>query len=841
LNETIAMNSEHSAFRASSVHRLAIPALLLIACGVAHAAPNCVDTSQALQAKLNEAASQTGPYIIRVVASATPYELGLGNDSILVPPTMTLRGGYLPGCDSNQEDASGTVIDFGGYPVGFDQANTDVPNLLKFSNLTLQHGVGFSARAGSVHGISDEPGEIDLENVRFTDFTGPSLGSPITLRATKGLTQLVNVQFDSIQQSHFNCAVWIEGDNNSFLKANFVTADLTGWQHFCLIASTQPGTFQARIDNSIIWGSDGGTPRIRGMDPSENGHDLVVYTTDSIYHPFAGWGTIHEENHLDVDPHWLNPSAADYRLAGNSQAVNSGTEHGELGAPHYDIDHGLRTVGSVPDRGAHESPFSDSTVLVVTSGADSGPQTLRDAISVTNQIGGQHTIQFDLPACPTVISLATPLPYITSGITIDGFSQAGSAPNRSEESFDATLCVLVKPATSAVAAFRVPTNANGGATGSLKLQGLGIGGFGQSVILLGSGTHTILGNQFGGVANGVDLGPTSSNIIAIGGDAANGDADHGGSVTIGGFGPENRNLIDGAGGGLGNGVNVQSGVTSIPGHCVIYNNWIGLAPDLTPLPNTYGVQLSGSGCQVINNRISASTTANIWINGGHDNAVLGNIISDTSGLPNNAFGIRIDGEDNLIGATDLLGSANAITDMSKGGIVVLSGSGNSVRGNYVAWNGPNHDGLGMDIDLGGDGPTGNQDHMSAGPNNWQPFPEINGLALLAPPAGSSSKPASIEAHLEAVVGSYQVDAYLSGECASTTGRPHAEVFLGSTAMTIPAGQTGAGFVFQVLLPANATGYLGLTATDGLGNTSEIGTCYSLDRIFESGFGTGADY
>ena len=808
--------------------------MLIGACGAARAAPNCVDTSQALQAKLDAAESQTSPYVIRIVASATPYQLGPGNDYILVPPTTRIRGGYAPGCDSIFEDAAGTVIDFGGYAVAFNQANTDVPNHLEFDNLTLRHGVGFRAEAGSVHTLSDEPGEVWLQNVRFTDFAGPPFGSPITFRATKGETRLVDVQFDHIQPSYYDCAIWAQGDNDSFLNANFVTADLTGNQHFCLAASDQGGTFHARIDNSIIWGSDGGVAKILGIDPSDNGNDLVVETADSIYKAFAGWGTIHEENRIDANPQWLNPAAGDYRLGGASPAVNSGTGQGWLGAPFYDINHGLRTVGSIPDRGAHESPFSNSTVLLVTNAADSGPQSLRDAISIANQVGGQHTIQFDLPGCPSVISLATPLPYITSDITIDGYSQAGSAPNHSEESFDATLCVLIKPATSAASAFRVPAAANGGTNASLTLKGLGVGGFGQSVTLLGGHTHVIQGNQFGGVANGVDLGTTSLNIIAIGGDAGNNDS----SITIGGFGPENRNVIGGAVGGLGNGINIQNSVASASGHCLVYNNWIGLAPDLTPLPNAYGIQLSGSGCQVINNRLAGSSAANIWINGGHDNQVLGNIISDTSGLANDAFGIRIDGNDNTIGATDLLASANTITDMSKGGVVVLSGGRNAIRGNYIAWNGPNHDGLGMDIDLGGDGPSGNDEDAPPYPNSWQPHPEVSGFAYVVAPVAGSSTPASITALLDEIEGSYQVDAYLSGECAPTTGRPHAEIFLGSTSITIPAGQTRAALTLPVVIPANASGYIGLTATDEQNNTSEIGACFALDRIFRNGFGTG---
>ncbi|MET0230991.1 MAG: right-handed parallel beta-helix repeat-containing protein, partial [Rhodanobacteraceae bacterium] len=817
------MDLKTSAVRTPRAFRAAISALLLIACGAAQAASNCVDTSQSLQTKLNEAGSQAGPYIIRVVASATPYQLGPGNGYILVPPTTTIRGGYAPGCDSNQENASGTVIDFGGYPVSFGQANTDVPNLLKFSNLTLRHGVGFSAEAGSVHAISDEPGEIQLQNVRFTDFAGPPFGSPITFRATKGVTQLVDVQFDHIQPSHYGCAVWVQGDNDSFLKANFITADLTGGQHFCLIASTQSGALNARIDNSIIWGSDGGTPKIYGMDPSDNNHAIVLETADSLYHAFEGWGTIYEDNPIYLDPQWLSPAAADYRLLPTSPAVNSASDHGELGAPFYDIDHGLRTVGGVPDRGAHESSFANAGFLQVTSAADSGPQTLREAITLANQLGGQPIIGFALPSCPTVISLATPLPDVTGRMRIDGYTQSGSAPSHSEESFDANLCVLIKPATTAAYAFRIPSNANGGTAASLTLQGVGIGGFSQDIILLG-GASDIRGNQFGGVANGIDLGSTALNIISIGGDAGASEL-----VRIGGFGPENRNVIGGADGASGTAIRVQGNVMSDVDHCIIDNNWIGLAPDLSPLPNAYGIQLGSRGCLIKGNRVSASKFANLWINGGHDNKVVGNVVSDTSGLPNDAFGIRIDGDANIIGDNSV-GGGNTVTDMSKGGVVVIAGSGNAIRANYVSWNGPNHDGLGMDIDLGGDGPSGNQSLPPPGPNNWQQFPEVDGLVYLDHPPGGFNTPAYVQAHLHVVPGvSYRIDAYFSATCSLSTGRAHAEVFLGETTAMVPTGaEPTANFAFKALLPSDTTGYIGMTATrainapSGEGNgTSEI--------------------
>lgn len=829
--------------------RRAVLLSLLAGCGAVHAAAPCVDTADALQTALSNAATQTDPYVIRIVASATPYQLGPGNDFVYVPPSTTISGGYTPGCGARYDDADSTIIDLGGYRIGFVQADIDVANALELDDLTVRNGSQFYASAGSVHPISDEVGSIIVSNVRFTDIQSASADDdpPIALHAVKGLTKLENVQFDHLRAFGSSCAVTIYGDNDGAFTANFVTADLLQGDDLCLAASDQGGTLTARIDNSIVWGSDGQSPdfaTIRGIDPAASGHPILVSTHNSIYHAIMGLATVTAEvAHVSADPHWTSPAAGNYALADvASPAVNSANANGQLGAPFYDINRNLRSTGTHPDRGAHESPFDDSPEIVVTSTADDGGQTLRAAITSANAYGEPRTIKFHLGGCPAVIQLATPLPYITSPITIDGYSQAGATPNESDEMFDANLCVLIKPVASAVSAFRVPNNTSGGANASLTLQGIGIGGFGQDVVLLGGTNHLIRGNQFGGVANGVDLGASSISDITVGVDAD--------GFSIGDFGLENRNVIGGAFGVYANGINIQSGVVSDNDHCRIVNNWIGLGPDLLPLPNGYGIQLSGSGCAVVDNRLSGNQLANLWINGGHDNVVQHNIVSDTSGLLNDAYGIRIDGDNNTIGSSAsgaVLGTllSNAVTDMSKGGVVVMSGYGNSIRGNYISWNGPNHDGAGMDIDLGGDGPTANGSPVPANANHGQRFPTIDELLFLGDTPGGIDTPVSIRGHLDGPPGSYRIDAYFSANCNATTGRAHAEAHVGDSLMTIAAGQNGVSFAFDALMPA-ATGYVGLTATGSADGTSEISTCFSLadgfdDRIFHSGFGTGSEY
>src|SRR5262245_16425548 len=66
----------------------------------------------------------------------------------------------------------------------------------------------------------------------------------------------------------------------------------------------------------------------------------------------------------------------------------------------------------------------------VTSTADSGPGTLRQAILDANSHSGADTIAFDIPG-PGVhtIAPASALPAITGPVTIDGYTQTGALAN----------------------------------------------------------------------------------------------------------------------------------------------------------------------------------------------------------------------------------------------------------------------------------------------------------------------------------------------------------------------------------------------------------------------------
>jgi hypothetical protein len=382
-----------------------------------------------------------------------------------------------------------------------------------------------------------------------------------------------------------------------------------------------------------------------------------------------------------------------------------------------------------------------------------------------------------------------------------------------------------------------------GAVASLRLSGLGLGGFGQPLLILGGQDHQIVGNQFGGLANGVSLPGAGLSAINFGVNAGNG------SLIIGGINAADRNVIGGA---SNNGIDIQSGVQSTTDKCQIVNNLIGLTPNgQGQLANNFGINVSGSGCSIVRNRIAGNSIDNIWINGNSSgNVVQQNQIGFTSqgnGFFNNAIGILVTGSDNIIGASGNGGAitANTVRYMGAGGIVIQGNSavGNSINANLVYDNGPSGLGEGMDIDLQASaaavGPTANDSGDSdSGPNFQQNFPVPTQIVYTAP--GSTNRPAILSGMLDTASGLVRIDAYFSSSANATTQRGHAQVFLGRSNVSV--GNAPTPFSMPISVPNQLPGgVISLTATDSSGDTSEIGTALSIfavnlpDAVFANSF------
>lgn len=164
-------------------------------------------------------------------------------------------------------------------------------------------------------------------------------------------------------------------------------------------------------------------------------------------------------------------------------------------------------------------PGSNTTV---TSAADSGPGSLRQAILNANASGNSANINFNIPGpAPYIINLLSPLPTISNGIYIDGTTQTG---------YPGTPIVELNGSNAG-------TNANGLylSGGNSTVQGLVIGGFsGAGIVLDINGNDVITQNYIGTDVSGTaNLGNGGAGILIKGG---NGD-------TIGGTYSGTGNII----------------------------------------------------------------------------------------------------------------------------------------------------------------------------------------------------------------------------------------------------------------------------------------------------------
>ena len=467
-----------------------------------------------------------------------------------------------------------------------------------------------------------------------------------------------------------------------------------------------------------------------------------------------------------------------------------------------------------------------AATFTVTSTADSGPGSLRQAITDANVGAGPHTIEFDVSGAGCdgsgvcTITTLTDLPCGAQVMTIDGYTQPGASPNTLAVGNDAVLKIQLRSGGAGVGLCL-----SFGADGS-TIRGLAIGGFVGFNLLgngisLSTGGHAIEGNFIGTDAAGAVAVPNGSGIAVFSP-----------NNVIGGTAPADRNVISGNG---RSGI-VLSGLPATDN--LMQGNYIGTNPAGTAaVPNAvHGIQNQmvrntiGGTEEGAGNLISGNLEAGILMTHG-ETVIQGNLIGTTAegtGPLANAAGIAVGSSDNFIGGLGP-GEANTIA-YNRVGVAVngyTASIHNPIRGNSIHSNGGGPpgsfgsitDGLGIDISAPFstlDGVTPNDaGDPDDGSNLIQNFPVITSVTY----GGSTT---TVAGKLDSTASStFDLDFYRDEECLSRPQEyPEGREYLGSDEVTTNGSGIG---LFNVVLPvAIAEGSrVTVTATDEDGNTSEF--------------------
>ncbi len=297
-----------------------------------------------------------------------------------------------------------------------------------------------------------------------------------------------------------------------------------------------------------------------------------------------------------------------------------------------------------------------------------GSCSLRGAIETANANGALvDTIAFAIPnPGPHTISPATALPPITETVTIDGFTQAGSAANTNPAG--ATNAVAQIQLVGDGAGSGVPGIDLSGSTGSV-VRGLAIGSFGSAIK---AGPQSVIAGNYIGSVGGLVERSNNYGVLIEGVD----------QVDVGGISPADRNVIS------GNRFGVY--VTRDADDNDIINNLIGTDRfGATAVPNEFGILLYPAEFGAVDNEIrNNNRIGNGFLSG--RNIVSGNLLegislwgnTDGTVIQNNFIGVASNGSTPLGNsqAGPDTGVVNGSGGFNWGGIVLRNGASNTTIG-----------------------------------------------------------------------------------------------------------------------------------------------------------------
>ena len=351
----------------------------------AHAATFCVASADALAAALAdaEANEEDNDILIRTGTYEAPAA-GFHIDLLEGEHSLSVAGGFTDeACTERTHAASATVLDGRNAvrPLTIDTShgfgNADPTHSIVVTGLTFRHGADTVASglkisdSGPIYG-----GIIIVEGNAFLDnaTTGGSLfqGGPALSAATDGpdfaggTGLFVRNNLFARNAAPTAPAVFVYSNNRIAVSNNTfvdnISTDATLEERVTFGFFTFSGI---AFGNNVFAGNnaegDAATFDLHTTDVTDLLDNAIVSTT----------GTPHsDEGSIDADPHFVDATSGNYRLAEASPLIDAGTDAPAGGAAEFDLDGTARIKGAHIDIGAYEFEAEVSTEQIFTDGFD---------------------------------------------------------------------------------------------------------------------------------------------------------------------------------------------------------------------------------------------------------------------------------------------------------------------------------------------------------------------------------------------------------------------------------------------------------------------------------------
>ncbi len=581
-------------------------------------------------------------------------DLGNGDDGIIISGLLNRIGGTTPAARNLISGNNGDGIEINGASTG--------------TNQIYGNWIGLSATGSA---LANNANGVLITTSSRANLIGGTLAGEANIIANN-LGDGVQVASGTNNAIRLN-TIYSNGDLGIDLTGNGVTANDTGdtdtganqLQNFPIITAATNG-----LSSIVVEGS---------LNSAANANFGVDIFANTIIEP-----TGHGEGQVYL---------------GSTNVATDGSGNGSFNVSLPGTLTGRYITATATDTNGNTSEFSAqffaasdiaATNFVVINTNDSGPGSLRDAITNANGYisAGNDTITFAIPgAGPHIISPASALPQLTDPVTIDGFTQTNAAANTLTNGLNTVLKIHLDGAGAGAGVDGLQVAVSG-----CIIRGLAITGFTQDGVDISRGT--------GSSVEGCFIGMTTDGVTKAGnlGSGVNLSSSNAIASVIGGETPAARNLISA---NTSYGVAINSARQNI-----VAGNLIGtdLTGTLARANTNSGVFISGATAKlnviggtnaaarnVLSGNGSGFNGSGVLLSGCISNYIYGNYcglsVTGTNALANGENGITIinAAHTNFIGGP-LAGAGNVISGHPNGGVYIFGGStsiGNVIQGNRI--------------------------------------------------------------------------------------------------------------------------------------------------------------